>query len=322
MELPLLEERGVTMKILAAIDSSEPSCRVIEEIIKRPWPSPTTVCVLHVIDWPQLPSGPSLIERFRQSAEELVNSACAKLTKAGLQTTREVFEGHPRADIPDYAGRWGADLILVGNRGTSTLVRFLLGSTAQAVLRNSPCSVEIVRARAGKQTPAAGAMKVLLATDGSECSIAAVKAVATRPWPNGTQMRVVSVIPVVMAVGGFHPLPPIYLPGDVLETLQTEARSRAEEAISRAQDILSRAGIQPVQPGFLPIGDAREVILDEAAEWGADLIVLGSHGYRGLNRLMLGSVSESVATHAPCSVEVIREPNTNPNKRHENASRK
>ncbi len=310
------------MKILAAIDSSEPSCRVIEEIATRPWPSPTTVCVLHVIDWPQLPSGPSLIERFRQSAEELVNSACTRLAKAGLQTTPELFEGHPRTDIPEYAGRWGADLILVGNRGTNALARFLLGSTAQAVLRNSPCSVEIVRARPARQTAPAGAMKVLIATDGSECSMLAVKAAAMRPWPVGTQMRVVSVIPVVMAIGGFHPLPPIYLPGDVLEMLQTEARTRAEEALSRAHEILSRAGIHPVHPGFLPIGDAREVILDEAAEWGADLIVLGSHGYRGLNRLMLGSVSDAVATHAPCSVEVVRETDAHSAKRDENAPQK
>ena len=66
--------------------------------------------------------------------------------------------------------------------------------------------------------------------------------------------------------------------------------------------------MQPLPSEFLPSGDPRKVILDEAKDWGADLIVLGSHGYRSLERLMLGSVSESVATHAHCSVEVIREP--------------
>jgi nucleotide-binding universal stress UspA family protein len=54
-------------------------------------------------------------------------------------------------------------------------------------------------------------------------------------------------------------------------------------------------------------GDARQVILDCAAEWHADLVVLGSHGKKGFDRLMLGSVSDSVARHATCSVEIVRE---------------
>jgi nucleotide-binding universal stress UspA family protein len=96
------------------------------------------------------------------------------------------------------------------------------------------------------------------------------------------------------------------LPSDTLETLQNEARGRAEQATARAHQVLTEAHLEPAKTEFLPIGDARQVILDEATDWGADLIVLGSHGYHGIDRLMLGSVSESVAMHARCSVEVIR----------------
>jgi nucleotide-binding universal stress UspA family protein len=53
-------------------------------------------------------------------------------------------------------------------------------------------------------------------------------------------------------------------------------------------------------------GRAKDVILDEAETWGADLIVVGSHGYHGLRRFLLGSVSQAVAAHAPCSVEIVR----------------
>jgi nucleotide-binding universal stress UspA family protein len=53
-------------------------------------------------------------------------------------------------------------------------------------------------------------------------------------------------------------------------------------------------------------GDPRSVIVDEAANWSADLIVLGSHGYTGIKRFLLGSVALSVVSHAPCSVEVVR----------------
>lgn len=294
------------MKLLVAIDASQPSCEVVSEVARRPWPAGTTVCVLHVIDWPQLPSGELLVEGYRHSAETLVESACAKLAKAGLKAKGKVIDGHPRSDVAQYAGEWGADLALVGSQGAGGLARFLMGSTAQAVLRNAPCAVEIVRRPAPQPAPGSAGMKLLVATDGSECSIAAVRSIAQRPWPAGSQVRVISVIPVIPGVGGSDPVSPLYLPSDMFGTLQEEARRRAEEAVARASKILREAGMPPVQSAF-PIGDARPVILDEAKEWGADLIVAGSHGYRGVDRLMLGSVSESVAMHAHCSVEVIRD---------------
>ena len=58
--------------------------------------------------------------------------------------------------------------------------------------------------------------------------------------------------------------------------------------------------------GALLPGPARTVILDEAESWRADLIVVGSHGYRAWERFLLGSVSQAVVSHAKCSVEVVR----------------
>lgn len=54
------------------------------------------------------------------------------------------------------------------------------------------------------------------------------------------------------------------------------------------------------------MGTPEEAILDEAEKWDADLIVVGSHGFKGLDRFLLGSVSHDVAIHAPCSVEIVR----------------
>jgi nucleotide-binding universal stress UspA family protein len=56
----------------------------------------------------------------------------------------------------------------------------------------------------------------------------------------------------------------------------------------------------------IELGEPRAVILDAAKTWGSDLIVLGSHGRRGMDRFLMGSVSEAVAIHAHCSVEVVR----------------
>ena len=120
-------------------------------------------------------------------------------------------------------------------------------------------------------------------------------------------MRLISVIPLVILTGEmispalatFNPQP------DIVETLQAEARGRAEEAIVRARQMLSEVSIKIVETEPIQVGDARQVILDLAKRWGADLIVGGSHGYRGIDRFMLGSVSEAVAMHAHSSVEVI-----------------
>lgn len=81
---------------------------------------------------------------------------------------------------------------------------------------------------------------------------------------------------------------------------------QAHEIVERAAKTLSAAGFRVTTS--VTTGDARSVILDAAAEWNADLIVLGSRGRTGLGRFLLGSVSEAVARHAHCSVEIVRIP--------------
>jgi len=296
-------------KLLIPIDSSPVSKIVVDEVARRPWPSGTTACVLHVIDWPQLPSSALLLQAARQSANIFVKEASEKLNHADLQSSARVLEGNPRIAVAQYAKEWGADLVLIGSHGVSGLMRFLLGSVAEAALHRSPCSVEIVRRPARDSASASTEMKILIATDGSDCAMAAVRSVAERPWPVGSQIRVVSAVPLSIFAGEMMSpaIAPAYPPLDTVETIQKEARRQAEEAVARAHQVLSGAHIKPIETGFVLVGDAREVILEQAKDWRADLIVVGSHGYRGIDRFMLGSVSESVAMHAHCSVEVIRE---------------
>ena len=103
------------------------------------------------------------------------------------------------------------------------------------------------------------------------------------------------------------PYPP-YLNAHAMENLRAEAMRRSEQALASAEQVITGAGLPESSTVAVPTATPQELILKEAADWGADLIVLGSHGRRGLNRFLLGSVSEAVASHAPCSVEVIRQP--------------
>jgi nucleotide-binding universal stress UspA family protein len=297
------------MKVLLGIDASNASQHVLAEVANRPWPVPTTFAVVHVVDMYGLTRVPGLMQESHRQGLALVQAAAEKLRRADRQASIEVLFGTPRREIAEYARRWNADLIMVGSRGQGALARFLMGSVAQGVLHTAPCSVEIVRPQASGLSGPTRAMKILLATDGSEFSIAALGSVASRPWPEGSEIKLLSVeeLPAVLPNQMTASSLSAMYPASLLEELLAAARTHAEEAVENARIVFRRSNLRVVKEGnCYPLGDARMLILDEAKEWKADLIVLGSHGRRGLDRLLMGSVAESVAVHAHCSVEVIR----------------
>ena len=147
-------------------------------------------------------------------------------------------------------------------------------------------------------------MKILLATDGSACSAAAVSTVAGHPWPEGSELKIISAtdIPNISASEAWA------LPDSYYTALDGAAKARAEKAVKDAAERIrsgKAAGLDIVTE--VKDGHAKDVILHEAEKWGADLIVLGSHGYNGFERFLLGSVSHAVAAHAHCSVEIVRQ---------------
>jgi nucleotide-binding universal stress UspA family protein len=147
-------------------------------------------------------------------------------------------------------------------------------------------------------------MKILLATDGSDYSKAAVNSVADRPWPEGSEVMIVSAMEIPYA-----PTTETWvLPDGYNMELERVAKERADAAVKDAVERIKSGKSSGLAVTTKIIsGSAREVIMDEAEKWGPDLIVLGSHGYSGWRRFLLGSVSHAVATHAHCSVEIVRQ---------------
>ncbi|MEW6213215.1 MAG: universal stress protein [Acidobacteriota bacterium] len=146
-------------------------------------------------------------------------------------------------------------------------------------------------------------MKILLAVDGSQCSDLAVSEVARRPWPDGSELKLITIIePLILPVSE-----PMALPGDYFEQAEQVAQEQAASVIEKAI-----VAIRTAHPEWTAItseilrGNPKQVIVDEAEKWKADLIVVGSHGYKGFTRFWLGSVSQAVASHAHCSVEIVR----------------
>ena len=145
-------------------------------------------------------------------------------------------------------------------------------------------------------------MKVLLAIDGSAHSEAAVADVARRPWPDGTAVEILTVI---------HSATPMVIdPALVIAAIHVDQIADQRSAAPALMDA-ARAQIAAAAPRIsvstrILEGTPQDVIVQEARDWNADLIVLGSHGHGRLKRMVLGSVAGAVAAHAPCSVQNVR----------------
>jgi nucleotide-binding universal stress UspA family protein len=145
-------------------------------------------------------------------------------------------------------------------------------------------------------------MKILLAVDDSKFSEAAIQSVLAQARPQETEVRVLHVLepPSLLLgreMGGYDP---------ELEAVWKALREQAKALVGKTEGKLRTAGFT-VSPSFEE-GDPKSRIIDVAKEWKADLIVLGSHGRKGMERFLMGSVAESVARHAECSVEIVRIP--------------
>ncbi|HUJ40050.1 MAG TPA: universal stress protein [Candidatus Acidoferrales bacterium] len=145
------------MKILLCVDESKHSEAAIEAVASQFRPQSTQVRVLHVLQPLTVAPPPQMsalyapeLEQEGKKGRELVERAAKKLAAAGFQTDTAVEQGDIRMRIIETAADWKADLIVVGSHGHSGIPRLLLGSRAEFVARNAPCSVEIVRAPAGK----------------------------------------------------------------------------------------------------------------------------------------------------------------------------
>jgi nucleotide-binding universal stress UspA family protein len=289
------------MKVVLALNGISPCGDAVKAAAARPWPSGSSFCLLNVLDPYPFVRAPLLLERAKAHVRQNLESAAGCLRGLGGSVTTEIVLGSPRRGINAFAGDWQADLLMVGSNELSDWERMVLGSTARSVLRHAPCSVEIVRPiRPGTDAEPKRSMKILVATDGSEFSMAALRSVAESPWPSGSEVRVISV-PEFLPLKEFS-----YL--NLREADDLGAASEEEAAICAAKGVKVLAGSTLKVCSNVPIVRGRpfQVILDEAARWKADVIVLGSHGRSGFDRMVMGSVSEAVALHAKCSVEVIR----------------
>jgi nucleotide-binding universal stress UspA family protein len=199
--------------------------------------------------------------------------------------------GGPAQMILEAAKDWDADLIVVGSHGRSAVARFLLGSISQKVLTEADCSVRIARGRVEVDP---GACRIVIGFDGSGGALAAVEAVASRCWPNESQVKLVAVTDSTFEVD--MAAAPAILPHSsdwILEIADAPIRTLRESGLETE---LVHA-----------FGNPKSVLVEIAEEWHADSIFVGANRWGSrVERFLLGSVSAAVAARAHCTVEVVR----------------
>jgi nucleotide-binding universal stress UspA family protein len=291
------------MKIGIGVDGSSASDAALQEATLRPWPKGSEFRLVTAVDPFFFVRAPQLLEETKKSTKEELEEDASGLREKGWPVSTEVLLENPRHAIAKLATEWKADLAVLGSHGRGAFTRLLIGSTAQAALRSAPCSVEIVRTpRGDRASRGLHGMRVLLPTDGSEYAVLAASRVAERPWPDGSIFKVLACPEYPVLIGEY----PYYAPEQLVE-LTKASEAHAKEAAEQAAAVLRNNGLEVKAEVTEPRDSPARTILSSADLWQSDLIVMGSHGRRGFDRLVMGSVSEAVAMHAHCSVEVVRQ---------------
>lgn len=190
----------------------------------------------------------------------------------GWSVRAEAEAGTPAWELVHMANNFNVDLIAIGSHShLSAGGRLILGSVSQRVLYDAPCPVRVARCVERRRD---GPIRIVVAFNGSADAEAALNAVTLRLWPPGTEARAISV-------GKTH-----------------------SASIGVAEERLRAAGL--IASEVDRDGDPATVVIQEAENWNADSIFVGTRNVHGFQHLLHGSVSAAVAARAHCSVEVVR----------------
>lgn len=200
----------------------------------------------------------------------------------------------PSVGILEYAADHGADLIVMGTQGRTGLDRVVAGSVTERVVRHSP--IPVLTVRAADRDLASDYDRILVPTDGSDCATAAVEHAVSIAEAYDASVHVLFVVDVASVAMEFDGAPYTVLRNDI--------EAKGEAATAAIESTVRDAGLDAVtaiEEGF-PV---REII-EYAADHEVDLIVMGTHGRMGLDRVVLGSTTARVLRRADVPVLAVK----------------
>lgn len=283
-------------KILLSTDGSLYSEGAIREGIKIAKRCSSRLSVVSVLETnPEYDAiAPQMVEKAEQSLRGHLEDVTARAKKEGLACETIVRRGDAYKDIVDEAAKQKSTMIVMGRRGRTGLSRLMMGSTTARVIGHAPCSVLVVPRAAQVEFK-----NVLVATDGSKYSAAAASEAVGIAKINNSKLTVISVVP-----SEFMPPTDLELAIGQRELIAEKEMKEAEKNAKAVKDAAQKEGVA-VQ-AFVLSGKPADAVIETAKEKNADLIVLGSHGRTGLEKLLMGSVAERVIVLAGSAVLVVK----------------
>ena len=227
------------------------------------------------------------VKKMLDDAQLRLEECAREVAARGIEVEQHLAAGFADEVLVDQARERGCDLLAVGTHGRRGVNRFTLGSVAERVTRTAPCHVLVAR----RTTPPEPPRSLLVPTDFSPTAELGVRLALAVAAP-GARIEL------------FHAWTPAYLGGGAYapDWLSQDARARVE---ARARELVEKYRGEGVTLEFVLAEDESAPAIVEHIEQGRfDLVVMGSHGHRGLKRALLGSVAERVVRHAKLSVLV------------------
>jgi len=287
-----MEMKKEYRKVLVPVDGSESSFHALEQAFQfssteKSWITVACVAPDYEGDLDTLATGGDILAKMRQPCEKALVKARDIAAQKGYTIKTVLEEGEPSSRIVDLADAHNREMIIMGRRGLSNLERAFVGSVTQRVIGQSHGDVVVV-----PNGVTLAWKKILVATDGSPCSLAAVERAVRFARAYEGAIDVVSVVDVPAELYGDAP--------DLVEELARKAKGYADDAVQ----LIKGKGVSATP--HVVEGVAYEVIPELARTLGAQVIVVGSHGRTGMRRLLLGSVAEKIIGFASCPVLVAR----------------
>jgi nucleotide-binding universal stress UspA family protein len=224
----------------------------------------------------------------------------------GMNADSELLLGYPAEKIIEFSGQHKQDLIVIGAKGLRSTLGILLGGVAQQVVEYASCPVLIVRA------PYTGLSHILVATDGSVSSMAAINYIGNIPAFVSARVDVLHVLPPPpLPITVVEPMFMDLTPTEPWEISEEEAERRQKEEkdggvlLDTCCEQLKRNGINNAT-GIIKRGDAATEIIEYVKNEKINLIVTGSRGLSQLKSWLMGSVSRKLVHYSDCSVLVVR----------------
>jgi len=282
-------------KLLLATDGSESSEGAIREAIRLAKRCSSRLSVISVIETnPEYETtAPQLLEKSEKAAREHLESVKARAKNEGVDCSTIILEGEDSYNyIAEEAAKNKTSMIIMGRRGRTGLKRLMMGSTTARVIGHAPCNVLVVPRAAKLEFKG-----IVVGTDGSRYSAAAASEAIGLAKRNGSSLTVISVIPseIVTDIG---------FTMDQREFMDQQEMQEAEKSAKAVKEAAQKEGVNV--KAFVLSGKPSDALIQTAQEQGADLLVVGSHGRTGLEKLLMGSVAERVIVLASCPVLVVK----------------